>query len=239
MKSLVLSGLFFLTAAAGLFAQEPQSRAFRVISLAPAEDALFYDGKTPAIPLSFQVGALSPEYPAPTKSKLLIYKLVPPPVGEPAGKSPTRVTVAEIDYPADAARVTVLLHRGKGDLGAPYEGVALPDIAEQHGIGKVRIINCSALPGAFAADKTVTQAPSRSYDQFAAFPKGPLELQVAVQAGSSWVRIFSLERNLRPNTRLFAIIADAPPAYEGGPPVAATIVYEAVPVKKNEGVARE
>jgi hypothetical protein len=233
MKSLVLSGLIFLAAASGLIAQEPQSRVFRVISLAPAEDAILYDGKTPAIPLSFQAGAISPEYPAPTKSKLLIYKLVPPPPGEPAGKGPIRVTVAEIDYPADAAKVTVLLHRGKADSAILYEGVALPDIVEQHGIGKVRIINFSSLPGAFAAEKTVTPAPAHSYDQFATFPKGPLELQVAVHAGSSWVRIFSLERNLRPNTRLFAIIADAPPAYEGGPPVAATIVYEGVVVKKN------
>lgn len=227
MKSLWLFCLFIFSTA-GLSAQAPALRVFRVVSLETVEEPIFYDGKTPATPLLFQAGALSPEYPAPKKSKLLIYKLAPATDDKP----PAHVPVAEIDYPADAARVMVLLYRGNPGSVTPLAGVGLPDAADQHGVGKVRIINVSALPAAFAADKSVTPAPSHSFDQYVPFPKGPLELQVAVQAGGGWTRIFSLERNLRPNTRLFAIIADAPPAREGAPPVAATIVYESVPPEK-------
>lgn len=229
MKSLLLSSLIFFAAAAGVFAESSASRVFRVISLESPEYPIFYDGKTPATPLLFQSGSLSPEYPAPTKSKLLIYKLVP----SPEGKPPARVAVAEIDYPADAAKVVVLLYRGKAGSVTPLTGLGIPDVADQHGIRKVRIINLSALPAAFAAEKSVTPAPPYSFNQFAPFPKGPLELQVAVHAGDAWTKIFALERNLRPNTRLFAIVADAPPLHEGAPPVAATIVYESVvPEKK-------
>lgn len=229
MKSTLLSSLIFFASAVGLLAQEAATKAFRVVSLESTEDALFYDSKTPATPLVFQAGSLSPEYPAPTKAKLVIYKLVPAPEGKP----PVPMTVAEMDYPADAAKVVVLLYRGKRGAPVPLAGAAIADLADQHGSGKVRIINVSALPAAFAADKTITPAPPHTFDQYAPFPKGPLELQVAVQAGGAWTRIFSLERNLRPNTRLFAIIADAPPAYDGAPPVAATIVYQAVvPEKK-------
>jgi hypothetical protein len=206
----------------------PPARVFRIVSLESSEDALFYDNKTAATPLLFNVGSLSPEYPAPSKTKLLIYKLVPAPEGKP----PLHVTVAELDYPADADKVIVLLYHGKTTPAGTLTGAAVVDDVAQHGSGRVRIINVSAMPAAFAADKSVVQAPPHTFDQYAPFPKGPIELQVAVQAGGAWTRIFSLERNLRPNTRLFAIVADAPPAREGAPPVAATIVYEGVAPEK-------
>jgi len=230
MNPIFLSALVFLATAGSLFAQgSPTSgRVFRVISLESPEAPLFYEGKTSATPLVFNAGSLSPEYPAPTKAKLVVYKLGPAQEGKP----PLQVTVAEVEYPSDAAKVIVLLYRAKTGSVTPLAGVGIPDVAENHGIGKVRIINVSVMPAAFAAEKSVVQAPPHTFDQYAPFPKGPLELQVAVKAGGSWTKIFSLERNLRPNTRLFAIVADAPPIREGAPPVAATIVYESVLLEK-------
>lgn len=230
MKSSIAAVVMFLVIATGAFAQNsPPTRVFRVISLESSEDALFYDGAAPSSPLVFNAGSLSSEYPAPPKAKLLLYKLVP----QPDGKPPLHATVAEFDYPADTAKVIVLLYRPKAGPAGTLSGAALADDSEKHGVGKVRIINVSAMPAAFAADKSIVQAAPHTFDQYAPFPKGPIELQVAVHAGGAWTRIFSLERNLRPNTRLFAIMADAPPAREGAPPVAATIVYEGiVPPKK-------
>lgn len=229
MKSSFRSVLLFLALATGLLAQAPAAKVFRVVSLETVEDSLFYDSKTAAIPLLFQAGSLSAEYPPPAKAaRLVIYKLV----SAPEGKPPLRVTVAEMDYPSDAARVIVMLYRGRSNPSGLLSSLAVEDVAEQHDIGKVRIINVSAMPVAFAADKTITQVQPYSFDQYAPFPTGPLELQVAVQAGGAWTRVFSLERKLRPNTRLFAIVADAPPAREGAPPAAATIVYEGIVPKQ-------
>jgi len=186
---------------------------------------LLYDVKGTAHAFTANSGSFSQDYPAPTGQKLSFYRMTPPPADAPPGTLPKKTVVAQIAYPADATKVIVVLYPAPPQSALPINGMAIADLEEQHRSGQARILNLSSLRAAFSAGGEVAEVSPQT-DRVVVTGTGPLFLKTATQVGSGWKVVDSMERNLPADLRLFVIMVDAPPSYEGGPPVRGTFVYE-------------
>ena len=192
-----LIGLLLLVVLPQRSLAEDKPRVFRAVGI--ADDGLsdlFYDVKGAAHAFTANSGSFSQDYPAPAGEKLSFYRLTPPPPDAPAGTPPTKTVVAEIPYPKDVPKVILLLHPSPAQSALPITGMAIADVSPH------------------TTDRVITTGT------------GPLFLKTAAQGSNGWQVVNAMERNLPADLRLFVIMVDAPPSYEGGPPVRGTFVYD-------------
>lgn len=237
MKPRLLFFLSFFLILPGLRADDEKPRVFRFVALGQNYDDVFFDSHNAPVPVVANSGSFSPAYPAPKTGKLALYRLTPPPPDAPAGTRPVRTVVAEIVYPSETGKAIVLLYPGRAGEPLPISGLAIADPEDGHTVGHARIFNLSSLTAAVGADQTVAEVPPRSTDRKVSFGVGPMQIKVAAQTGSGWQVVMAMERNLPANLRLFVLLVDAPPAYEGGPPVSSMLVYDFIrpPFKPRQG----
>lgn len=206
---------------------EDQPRVFRAVGL--GDDGfsnLFYDVKGAAHAFIANSGSFSQDYPAPAGPMLSFYRITPPPPDAPPGTPSQKTVVAQIDYPKEPAKVILLLYPSPAQSTLPITGMAIADVEKQHLPGQARIFNLSSLRAAFSAGGEIAEVSPHTTDRVVATGTGPLFLKTAAQWGNGWQAVDAMERNLPADLRLFVIIVDAPPSYDGGPPVCGTFVYD-------------
>ena len=226
MKSPIFVGLLLLAVLPQLSHAENQEHVFRAVSLGEAYGDLFYDNKGTPIAVTANSGSFSQDYSAPAGSKLSLYRITPPPPDAPPGTPSQKTVVAQVAYPKDITKVILLLYPSPAQSALPITGMAIADPEDQQRSGQARIFNLSSLDVAFAGGGDVAEAPPHTTDRVATIGTGPVSLKAAVQIGGGWQSVDSMERNLPADIRLFVIMVDAPPSYEGGPPIRSIFVYE-------------
>lgn len=219
-------GLLLLGVLPQLSHAEDQARVFRAVGLGDGYGDLFYDVKGAAIAITANSGSFSQDYPAPTGSTLSFYRITPPPPDAPPGTPPRKTVVAQVAYPKEVAKVILLLYPSPAQSTLPITGMAIADPEEQHRSGQARIFNLSSLRAAFSTGGEVAEVSPHTTDRVVATGTGPLFLKTAAQGGNGWQPVDAMERNLPADLRLFVIMVDAPPSYDGGPPVRGTFVYD-------------
>jgi hypothetical protein len=220
-------GLLLLGVLPQLSHAEDQARVFRAVGLGDGGFSdLFYDVKGTAHAFTANSGSFSTDYPAPAGPKLSFYRITPPPPDAPAGTPPKKTVVAQIVYPEDAAKVILLLYPSPAQSALPITGMAVADLEKQHLPGQARIFNLSSLHAAFSTGGAIAEVSPHTTDRVVATGTGPLFLKTAAQVGHGWQVVDAMERNLPADLRLFVIMVDAPPSYDGGPPVRGTFVYD-------------
>jgi hypothetical protein len=206
---------------------EDQPRVFRAVGL--GDDGfsdLFYDVKGAALAFTASSGSFSQDYPAPAGQKLSFYRITPPPPDAPPGTPPKKTVVAQVAYPKEAAKVILLLYPAPAQSDLPITGMAVADVEKQHSPGQARIFNLSSLNAAFSTGGEAAIVSAHTTDRVVPIGTGPLFLKTAAQGDKGWQAVDAMERNLPANLRLFVIMVDAPPSYDGGPPVRGTFVYD-------------
>jgi hypothetical protein len=219
-------GLLLLVVLPQLSHAEVQARVFRAIGLGDDYGDLFYDVKGAAHAFTTNSGSFSQDYPAPAGQKLSFYRITPPPPDAPPGTPPKKTVVAQVAYPEDAAKVILLLYPSPAQSALPITGTAITEVEGQHRSGQARIFNLSSSRAAFSTGGEVAEAPPHTTDRVVTTGTGPLFLKTAAHAGNGWQVVDAMERNLPAELRLFVIMVDAPPSYDGGPPVRGTFVYD-------------
>ena len=209
MKNVRHLWLFLIAGLSGLWAAEPVTRTFRVVSVGLGQAEFLYDNGR--------------------EKGLHISSLVDPPAWGPAGEKPTKEVLAEIAYPHDAVKTIVLLYPSLNKATLPILGQVLDDSVGDHKPGMARIINLSSRQIAFTTADTaegMVFVQPRSLQVLVPFAPGSCRLRMAVEAGG-WKEAMDTQRNLPSSLRLFVVVADAPPSEEGGP-VACTLFNEYV-----------
>ncbi|MDF3056568.1 MAG: hypothetical protein K0R17_783 [Rariglobus sp.] len=227
MKSPFFFWLLLIVALPQLSHAEDPARVFRAVGLGDEGFSdLLYDVKGAPVAFSANSGSFSKDYPAPAGSKLSFYRLTPPPADAPAGTLPKKTVVAQVAYPEDATKVILLLYPAPAQSALPITGMVITDLEDQHRSGHARICNLSSLRAAFSAGGDIAEVSPRTTDRIMATGTGPLFLKTAAQGGNGWQAVDAMERNLPADLRLFVIMVDAPPSYEGGPPVRGAFLYD-------------
>ena len=230
MKNVRHLWLFLIAGLSGLWAAEPVTRTFRVVSVGLGQAEFLYDnGREKGLHISSYQEAFSSSFAAPSGGVLALYRMVDPPANAPAGAKPTKEVLAEIAYPHDAVKTIVLLYPSLNKATLPILGQVLDDSVGDHKPGMARIINLSSRQIAFTTADTaegMVFVQPRSLQVLVPFAPGSCRLRMAVEAGG-WKEAMDTQRNLPSSLRLFVVVADAPPSEEGGP-VACTLFNEYV-----------
>jgi len=191
------SRLFFIITLSLLFwgnleAQTPEpnppARTFRIISVVGNYEGLQYEttsAKTSARPIAVSRSLSSPQ-PAPTGTKLELFRMLPPPPDAPPGTPPTRqvVLTATLDTKAPES-IVVALPLIPADKLTAFKAHTIP-LSENYRAGTCLIANLSGFPQLAVSMKENVSTVKNGAVNMTTFDKGHNSIKIALQNGDKW-----------------------------------------------------
>ncbi len=197
-----------LAAFVAAFTTQSDAATFRLIAVNCSLSDVFYEPSSggKAVPLTIRKSPTK-DYPNPTTPSLEIFRLIPPPPNSPPGTKPTKEIVASAKLGENESSLVILTQSG----GDSFASFVVPDDAQTHPIGTLRVVNLSKHRIAVALDEDIVDLGGRTSKLMPiGTGKKVFKLRLAHNGAGDWDVFKNQSILFYPEVRSFAFIYDAP-----------------------------
>ncbi len=217
IRFLALGISLLVCALTGLDAQstpaaDPPPATFRLLSTLGSRTDLKYEPVRGQPPVNLVLSrSLSVPHLRPANGLLRAFRELPLPPDAPPGSRPERQTIFEVRLPPDEPSCLVITQPAGGDPASPFlDARVFSDNPEQHGPGRLLVINLSDVTVALAIDQKNEEFPSGK-TTYMQLPNGGGHVvcrAAAADKRGDWTLYYKGEHRLSPYHRGYLIITN-------------------------------